>query len=104
MLPVAIVLPSGDQLTTNTQLEWPFSERSGVPVSQSHIRAVLSPLPLAIRDEDTGENCAARTASLCPLMAAEHLDTGRTRKTASGAHGTVMVASLLARFGRKTDS
>jgi hypothetical protein len=56
MLPVAILESSGDQLTANTQLVCPFSVCTGVPVSQSHILAVLSPLPLTILDEDLGEN------------------------------------------------
>lgn len=63
MLPVAIIVASGDQLTTKTQLEWPLSVWRGVPVSQSHIRAVLSPLPLAMREEDAGENWVASMAS-----------------------------------------
>jgi hypothetical protein len=63
MLPVAILESSGDQLTANTQLVCPFNVCTGVPVSQSHILAVLSPLPLTILDEDLGENWVARIAS-----------------------------------------
>lgn len=63
ILPVAIVLSSGDQLTARTQLVWPFSVWRGVPVSQSHIRAVQSPLPLTIVEEVEGENMVARIAS-----------------------------------------
>ena len=63
MLPVAIVLPSGDQLTTRTQLVWPFKVCTGVPVSQSHILAVESPLPVHNLDEEAGENEVARMAS-----------------------------------------
>jgi hypothetical protein len=63
MLPVAILDSSGDQLTANTQLVCPFNVCTGVPVSQSHIRAVLSPLPLTILEELLGENCVAKIAS-----------------------------------------
>lgn len=63
MLPVAIVLSSGDQATTNTQLVWPFRVCIGVPVSQSHIRAVESPLPVTSLEDDDGENEAAKIAS-----------------------------------------
>jgi hypothetical protein len=56
MDPVAILLSSGLQDTANTQLVWPFNVCTGVPVSQSHILAVLSPLPDTILDEDFGEN------------------------------------------------
>ena len=82
MLPVASVEASGDQLTARIQLVWPLRVLYGVPVSQSHIRAVLSPLPLAIRDEEDGENCVARMACPWPAMEEEHRDTARTRKTA----------------------
>jgi hypothetical protein len=63
MLPVAILESSGDQLTAKTQLVWPFNVCTGVPVSQSQMRAVLSPLPLTILDELLGENCVANIAS-----------------------------------------
>jgi hypothetical protein len=56
MLPVAILPSSGDQLTAKTQLVWPFNVCTGVHVSQSHILAVLSPLPLTMREELLGEN------------------------------------------------
>lgn len=46
MEPVAIVDPSGAQLTTSTQLVWPLSVWSGVLVSISHSLAVPSPLPV----------------------------------------------------------
>jgi hypothetical protein len=35
----------------------------GVPVSQSHIRAVLSPHPVAILEDVSGENAVAKIAS-----------------------------------------
>lgn len=82
MLPVAMTFSSGDQLATRTQLVCPFSVRSGVPVSQSHIRAVESPLPVTIRDEEAAENEVARMASPWPGMDEAHRDTARTRKTA----------------------
>ena len=63
ILPVARMIPSGDQLTTRTQLVWPLRVCKGVPVSQSQIRAVLSPLPVAMREADAGENWVARMAS-----------------------------------------
>lgn len=47
MLPVANRFPSGDQATQSTQREWPDNVNLGVPVSVSHIRAVLSPEPVA---------------------------------------------------------
>lgn len=56
MLPVAILLSSGDQLTAKTQLVWPFNVWTGVHVSQSYILAVLSPLQLTMREELLGEN------------------------------------------------
>jgi hypothetical protein len=53
-------------------------------VSQSHIRAVESPLPETIVEEETGENDVARIASPCPAMEAEHRETAFTRKIACG--------------------
>lgn len=82
MLPVAMVESSGDQLTAKTQLVWPFSVWSGVPVSQSQILAVESPLPVTILEEDEGEKCVARMASPWPGIDEEHRDTARTRKIA----------------------
>ena len=75
---------SGDQLTANTHPVCPLSVWRGVPVSQSHILAVESPLPVANNDEEAGEKAVARMASPCPDTAAEHLDTARTLKTACG--------------------
>lgn len=63
---------------------WPLRVCNGVPVSQSHILAVESPLPVTIVDEETGENAVARMASPCPDIEAEHRDTAFTRKTACG--------------------
>ncbi len=82
MLPVAILESSGDHPTARTQLVCPFRVCTGVPVSQSHILAVLSPLPLTIRDEDLGENCVASIASPCPGIVEAHLETACTLKTA----------------------
>lgn len=56
----------------------------GVPVLQSHIRAVESPLPVASIDDEAGEKAAARMGSPWPDIDAEHLDTARTLKTACG--------------------
>ncbi len=53
-------------------------------MSQSHIRAVESPLPVTSNDDEAGEKAVARIASPCPDIAAEHLDTARTLKTACG--------------------
>jgi hypothetical protein len=63
MLPVAMYFASGLQLTHNTQLLCPFNVCIGVSVSQSHILAVPSPLPVAILEDEAGENCAVRIAS-----------------------------------------
>ena len=63
MLPVARNLPSGEKDTTSTHPVWPLSVNLGVPVSVSQIRAVLSPLPVAIIDEDCGENAVHKIAS-----------------------------------------
>ena len=82
MLPVARSLPSGENEVTNTQLVWPFKVYSGVPVSQSHILAVLSPLPVAIMEDDIGEKVVANIASPWPDMDAEHRETARTLKMA----------------------
>lgn len=56
----------------------------GVPVSQSQIRAVESPLPVTMVDDDAGEKDVARIASPWPDIAAEHLVTALTRNTACG--------------------
>lgn len=63
MLPVATVKSSGAQLITRTQLVCPFRVWRGVPVSQSKIRAVESPLPVANFEEERGENDVAKMAS-----------------------------------------
>ena len=86
MLPVAIIAPFGDQLTASTQLVCPLSVCSGVPVSQSQILAVESPLPVTILEEDVGENAVARIASPCPDIDAAHLETALTRNTACGVY------------------
>jgi energy-converting hydrogenase Eha subunit A len=75
MLPVAILLSLGDQLTAKVQLVWPFNVCTGVHVSQSHILAVLSPLPLIMREEPLGENWVAKIASPWPVMLAAHRET-----------------------------
>ena len=72
-------------------------------MSQSHIRAVESPLPVQSRDEDEGEKDEARMASPCPGMADEHLDTARTRKTACGVYWREMDSSVLFRPGFKIE-
>ena len=82
MLPVAIAEASGDQVTTNTQLVWPFNVIRGVPVSQSHNRAVESPLPVKSFDDVAGEKAVANIASPWPGIDDEHLETARTLKTA----------------------
>lgn len=53
-------------------------------MSQSQIRAVESPLPETMVDEETGEKDVARIASPCPAIEAEHRETALTRKTACG--------------------
>jgi hypothetical protein len=99
ILPVAILESSGDQLTAKTQLVCPFRVCTGVPVSQSQILAVLSPLPLTIRDDDFGENCVARIASPCPGIVEAHLDTACTLNTAWGAADIFWTSSVLIRPG-----
>jgi hypothetical protein len=84
MLPVAIMRPFGDQLTARTQLVCPFRTCRGVPVSQSHILAVESPLPVTMLDEEAGEKATANIASPCPDIEAEHRDTALTRNMAWG--------------------
>jgi hypothetical protein len=49
------------------------------------MRAVLSPLPLTILDDDLGENCVANIASPWPGIVDAHLDTACTLNTACGA-------------------
>jgi hypothetical protein len=56
----------------------------GVPVSQSQTRAVESPLPETIVEEETGEKEVARIASPWPAMEAAQRETALTRKTACG--------------------
>ena len=84
ILPVEMNFASGDHATHKTQLVCPLKVNIEVSVSQSHIRAVVSPLPETIRDDDSGENCVARMASPCPGRAAEQRATARTRKIACG--------------------
>ena len=95
MLPVAIVEASGDQLTTSTQLVWPFSVFRGVPVSQSHNRAVESPLPVKRMEEVAGEKAVARMASPWPGIEDEHRETARTLKTACGVYCKRMNSSVV---------
>ena|SRR2546430_4205 len=104
MLPVANIFPSGEKATTKTQLVWPLSVRNGVPVSQSHIRAVLSPLPVTIVADDAGENVAARIASPCPDIDAEHRDTALTLKIACGVYCSVTVSSVVLKPGFRTEA
>lgn len=66
-----------------------------MPVSQSHIRAVLSPLPLTILDDDFGENCVANIASPWPGIVEAHLDTACTLNTACGAAEIFCTSSVL---------
>ena len=87
ILPVASMPSSGDHATASTHPVWPFRVCCGVPVSQSNILAVLSPLPVASFDDVAGENAVARIDAPCPLMLAEHLVTGLTLNTASARHG-----------------
>ena len=54
--PVAKVQSSGDHETARINDVWPFKVYFGVPVSQSHIRILLSPLPVARREAEAGEN------------------------------------------------
>lgn len=61
--PVAMVVSSGDQDATKTQLVWPLSVWKGVPVSVSKILALLSPLPVTNLDEEQEVNDVARIAS-----------------------------------------
>lgn len=55
LLPVAIMVSSGEYATQSTQLVWPCKVCIGVPVSQSHILAVLSPDPVHNLDDDEEE-------------------------------------------------
>lgn len=75
----------------------------GVPVSQSQMRAVLSPLPVASREDEEGENWVARMASPWPLMLAEHLVTALTLKTASARQGMFSWTSVLESPERKAE-
>jgi len=103
ILPVAIVVSSGDQLTTSTQLVWPFNVCNGVPVSQSHILAVESPLPLTIAEEEEVENIVASIASPWPAIEEEHLDTARTLNTAWGVYCRLRESSVVFKPGRNMD-
>ena len=99
MLPVATVESSGDQLITSTQLVWPFRVWRGVPVSQSKIRAVESPLPVASLEEERGENDVARMASPWPGIEEAHLETARTRNTAWGVYWRIIESSVVLKPG-----
>ena len=74
--------PSGLQLTPNTHPVWPLRVYLGVPVSVSHILAVLSPLPVASRLDDCGENWQVRMGCPWPGMRCAMRDTAWTLKTA----------------------
>ena len=95
MLPVAIISSSGDQLTASTQLLCPFSVWTGVPVSQSKILALLSPLPVNSLDDDDAEKAVASIACPCPGIEEAHRDTARTLKTAWGLYCRRMNSSVL---------
>ena len=103
ILPVAMVVSSGDQLTVRTQLVCPFRVCRGVPVSQSHILAVESPLPLTIVEDEEGENMVANIASPWPGIDEEHLDTARTLKTACGVNCRLRESSVVFKPGRIID-
>lgn len=87
MLPVASMLLSGDHATASTQPVWPLKVCKGVPVSQSHIRAVLSPPPVARRLDVAGENAVVRIEAPCPATLALHRVTAFTLNTASARQG-----------------
>lgn len=63
-------------------------------MSQSHIRAVASPLPVTILEDEEGENCVASIASPWPGIDDEHRDTARTRKIAWGVYWRFMMSSV----------
>lgn len=56
---------------------------------------MLSPLPVASIEEEAGEKVAASIDSPWPEIEAEHLDTGRTLKTACGAYCNIMLSSTV---------
>src|SRR5690625_2008854 len=91
MLPVASRAPSGDQATQSTQCVCPERVYLGVPVSVSHIRAVLSPDPVARRELVAGLNCAARIASPWPGILCDMRVTACTLKTDCGSAVRVTV-------------
>lgn len=95
MLPVAIILSFGDQLTAKTQLVCPFNVCKGVPVSQSHTRAVESPLPDTIREDEDEAKDVANIASPCPAIDAEHRDAALTRNTAWGVYCRWIISSVV---------
>lgn len=103
MLPVAATPAFGDQHTASTQLVWPLRVCTGVPVSQSHILAVPSPLPVSMRDEDPGENDVASIASPCPAMDAEHREMALTRNTACGVYCRCTMSSGVLSPGLSSD-
>jgi hypothetical protein len=109
MLHVARRLPSGAHATARTQPVWPARVRYGVPVSESQIRAVLSPEPVARRVGDEGEKEAARIGWPWPGMRWARRDTACTRKMDCGSAARVRVVSKgevmpwLASSGRRAE-
>lgn len=57
----------------------------------SQMRAVLSPLPVARRADDAGENWQARIGWPWPGMRCARRETAWTRKTACGSALSVIV-------------
>lgn len=99
MDPVAIFDSSGAQETARTHDVWPLRVCFGVPVSQSKIRAVWSPLPVAMREDVRGENWVARMASPWPGIVDAHREIGRTLNTACGAAEMFWTSSVEMRPG-----
>lgn len=90
-----LIVPSGENATHNTQLVCPCNVCLGVPVSQSHMRAVLSPEPVTNSEEEAGENCAVKIGSPCPDIDDAHRETGFTLKTACGEYDSINSSSVL---------
>lgn len=63
----------------------------GVPESVSQMRAVLSPLPVARRLDEMGENCADRMGCPWPGIRWARRETAWTLKTAWGSALRVIV-------------
>jgi hypothetical protein len=87
----------------------PFKVCFGVPESVSQIRAVLSPLPVARRLDDTGENCEDKIGCPCPGMRCARRETAWTLKTACGSALRVIVvltrvSGLGIHWGRAAES